>query len=168
MGRWLSELKKLENAPEATPQNSQNPLEDDPEGEKTQESALDGTPKTPKTPVRHREDAAEPKPYSGSEEGSALNVPEVSQRTTHSAPAPIDAGNVIRGPWERQPGDMDAYAAALRMHGPMSYGMAMGVLGWGGTRAGQAEQDLLAAGRIRFNAAGRAVLVEEVRHDDHH
>ncbi|OQP87573.1 hypothetical protein BTR14_03105 [Rhizobium rhizosphaerae] len=56
---------------------------------------------------------------------------------------------------------MDRYAQALREHGPLSYGMAMGVLGWGGTRAGQAESDLKAAGRIRFNELGRAVLIEE-------
>ena len=57
-----------------------------------------------------------------------------------------------------QPGDPEAYAEALRAHGPMSYGMAMRVLGWGGTRAGQAETALRAAGRITLNNPGRAVL----------
>lgn len=57
-----------------------------------------------------------------------------------------------------QPGDPEAYAEALRAHGPMSYGMAMRVLGWGGTRAGQAETALRAAGRITLNNHGRAVL----------
>lgn len=59
-----------------------------------------------------------------------------------------------------RPEDADRYAEALRLHGPMSYGMAMRVLGWGGTRAGQAETALRAAGRITFNKLGRAVLVE--------
>jgi len=59
-----------------------------------------------------------------------------------------------------RPDDADRYADALRLHGPMSYGMAMRVLGWGGTRAGQAEAALRAAGCITFNKAGRAVLVE--------
>ncbi|KAB2734780.1 hypothetical protein F9K81_17790 [Brucella anthropi] len=58
------------------------------------------------------------------------------------------------------PEDAELYAEALRLHGPMSYGMAMRVLGWGGTRAGQAEDALLQAGRISFNNLGRAVLKE--------
>lgn len=56
--------------------------------------------------------------------------------------------------------DMDLYADALRLHGPMSYGMAMERLRWGATRAGQAETALREAGRIRFNKQGRAVLLE--------
>lgn len=56
--------------------------------------------------------------------------------------------------------DPDLYADALRLHGPMSYGVAMWILGWGATRAGQAETALRAAGRIRFNKLGRAVLVD--------
>lgn len=56
--------------------------------------------------------------------------------------------------------DADRYADALLLHGPMTYGTAMRVLGWGGTRAGQAEAALRAAGRITFNKAGRAVLIE--------
>lgn len=54
--------------------------------------------------------------------------------------------------------DMDLYAEALRVHGPMSYGQAMDVLGWGATRAGSAEADLRRAGRIEFNKLGRAAL----------
>lgn len=61
-----------------------------------------------------------------------------------------------------RPDDADRYADALRLHGPMTYGMAMRVLRWGGTRAGQAEAALKAAGRITFNNLGRAVLVEDV------
>lgn len=57
-----------------------------------------------------------------------------------------------------RPGDPEAYAEALRVHGPMTYGMAMRVLGWGGTRAGQAETALRAAGRVTLNQDGRAVL----------
>jgi hypothetical protein len=54
--------------------------------------------------------------------------------------------------------DMDLYAEALRIHDPMSYGHAVGALGWAATRAGQAETDLRKAGRIEFNKIGRAVL----------
>lgn len=57
-----------------------------------------------------------------------------------------------------QPDDPETYVEALRVHGPMTYGMAMRVLGWGGTRAGQAETALRAAGRITLNNHGRAVL----------
>jgi hypothetical protein len=65
----------------------------------------------------------------------------------------------------RLEGDMETYAEALRQHGPMSYGQAMDVLGWGATRAGQAETDLRKAGRIEFNNLGRAVLREDGTHD---
>ena len=69
----------------------------------------------------------------------------------------------LRRDWKRdarpEPDDAEIYADALRLHGPMSYGMAMRALGWGGTRAGQAEAALRAAGRIRFNATGRADLI---------
>lgn len=58
-----------------------------------------------------------------------------------------------------RPDDADRYAEALRLHGPASYGMMMRILGWGGTRAGQAETALREAGRIAFNGNGRACLV---------
>lgn len=60
-----------------------------------------------------------------------------------------------------RPDDAEVYARALTLHGPMTYGTAMRVLGWGATRAGQAEAALREAGRIIFNSMGRAVLVEE-------
>lgn len=58
-----------------------------------------------------------------------------------------------------RPDDADRYADALRLHGPASYGTMMRILGWGGTRAGQAETALRKAGRIAFNDNGRAYLV---------
>lgn len=63
-----------------------------------------------------------------------------------------------------KPDDPEIYAEALRIQGPMSYGMAMRALGWGGTRAGQAEDALRFAGRIVFNKQGRAVLSDNVNH----
>lgn len=62
--------------------------------------------------------------------------------------------------------DPETYFEALRIHGPMSYGMAMRVLGWGATRAGQAEDSLRFAGRIAFNKQGRAVLIDSVNHQN--
>ena len=54
--------------------------------------------------------------------------------------------------------DPEIYAEALCIHGPMSYGMAMRVLGWGGTRAGQAEDALRLDGRVQLNTQGWACL----------
>lgn len=68
------------------------------------------------------------------------------------------AGSPVRELIEALQSDMDLYAEALHIHGPMSYGQAMDILGWGGTRAGRAETDLRKAGRIEFNELGRAVL----------
>ncbi|OOO32840.1 hypothetical protein EFR00_30385 [Rhizobium sophoriradicis] len=73
-------------------------------------------------------------------------------------PTVQSAGSPVRELIEALQSDMDLYAEALRTHGSMSYGQAMDVLGWGATRAGQAETDLRDAGRIAFNNLGRAVL----------
>ncbi|OYR13072.1 hypothetical protein [Brucella thiophenivorans] len=59
-----------------------------------------------------------------------------------------------------RPDDPERYLDALRLHGPMSYGMAMRVLQWGGTRAGQAEDALLKQRRIKFNERGWAYAVD--------
>lgn len=82
------------------------------------------------------------------------------------APKPAEPGKEppdLRRDWKpdtaAQRNDAEVYATAIRVHGPMSYGMAMRRLGWGGTRAGQAEAALKKAGRIAFNDNGRAYLV---------
>ena len=54
--------------------------------------------------------------------------------------------------------DLDALLTLLRDRGPMTYGAAATALGWGATRAWQAEAMLLAAGRIAFDPQGRAAL----------
>lgn len=59
-----------------------------------------------------------------------------------------------------KPDDDETYFAALQLHGAMSYGMAMRVLGWGGTRAANAEDRLRETGRIAYNKQGRAVVVD--------
>lgn len=60
-----------------------------------------------------------------------------------------------------RPDDPERYADALRIHGPASYGMMMRILGWGGTRAGQAEDELQKQGRIAFDKRGFAVLIDQ-------
>lgn len=89
------------------------------------------------------------------------------QSTRRSAPEPQ---KLFRRDWEpdtkAKPNDPEAYAEALRIHGAMTYGMAMQVLGWGATRAGQAEDTLRLAGRIVFNGQGRAVLSDNENHQN--
>ncbi|MGP2491074.1 hypothetical protein ACTDI4_05535 [Mesorhizobium sp. PUT5] len=89
--------------------------------------------------------------------GSALSpVGDISKRTAIAAKG--DLRRDVKFAPVVQPDDPETYVEALRVHGPMTYGMAMRVLGWGGTRAGQAETALRAAGRITLNNHGRAVL----------
>jgi hypothetical protein len=54
--------------------------------------------------------------------------------------------------------DADALTAALRFHGPMTQGAAALALGWGATRAWQAEAQLRATGTVRLDGWGRAVI----------
>lgn len=56
--------------------------------------------------------------------------------------------------------DMAAMADALRIHGPLSYGAAASLLGWGATRAWVAEARLRAAGLIRYDEIARACLAK--------
>ncbi|RVG89295.1 hypothetical protein [Sinorhizobium meliloti] len=56
---------------------------------------------------------------------------------------------------------MEAYAQALRQHGPCGYGPMARVLGWEMTRTGQAEDALRKAGRIVYDRTGRGWLVEK-------
>ena len=52
--------------------------------------------------------------------------------------------------------DPDTYLAALTLHGNMTYGAAAVALGWGATRAWQAEAALVAEGRATLSREGRA------------
>lgn len=60
--------------------------------------------------------------------------------------------------------DTLALHALLRERGPMTYGMATSALGWGATRAWQAEAALRASGHLIFDRQGRAAL--EARADE--
>jgi len=57
--------------------------------------------------------------------------------------------------------DAEVYAVALREIAPCGYGAVARHLGWGATRAGQAETILRLAGRIVYDRTGRGRLVEE-------
>jgi hypothetical protein len=52
--------------------------------------------------------------------------------------------------------DAGAYLDFLRLHGPHTYGAAASELGWGATRAWQAEAKLRAAGLVHY-CDGKAV-----------
>ncbi len=56
--------------------------------------------------------------------------------------------------------DAELYSDALKRHSPGSYGSIGVVLGWGMTRAANAEAILREAGRIRYDHTGRGVLVD--------
>lgn len=87
---------------------------------------------------------------------SLENVNDVSFPTRKKGePIPL----IIYG-MKAKPDDDETYFKALKVHGAMSYGMAMRVLKWEDTRAGQAEERLLASGRIAYNKQGRAVVVD--------
>jgi hypothetical protein len=59
--------------------------------------------------------------------------------------------------------DAATLTEALRVHGPMTQGVAARALGWGATRAWRAEATLRAAGAVRFDGCGRAVAAKETR-----
>lgn len=54
--------------------------------------------------------------------------------------------------------DAGAYLDRLRLHGPATYGTMASAMGWGATRAWQAEATLRAAGLVEYRE-GRAVPV---------
>lgn len=92
------------------------------------------------------------------EKGQVIDFLTGRPATTHR---PRDLRRDLKLDPVARPDDAERYADALRLHGPMTYGTAMRVLRWGGTRAGQAETALMKAGRVKFNSLGRAVLVED-------
>lgn len=169
MGRWLDALKKHENADEGHPQNPQKDTggDDGISGAAFSDAAQEcGEVATGRdgpdagVPVGNaKATAAEIAPPMSTFDSSRVPSPAVV--CLGERPTPTAHPNLFRAIMERLEGDMEAYAGVLRTHGPMSYGQAMHVLGWGGTRAGQAESDLRAAGRIAFNQLGRAYLVDE-------
>jgi len=175
MGRWLDALKKRENAPEANPQNPQN----------LSDRGFEGFETSCFTDLQKNSEAKENAKTAPERADKTDNNTETSILSVLSVPSEGENENfsddqrwaeeslkakarIIPFPgreWspdiEVKPDDPERYAEALRAHGPMSYGTAMRVLGWGGTRAGQAEDALRKQGRIAFDKFGRAVLKTE-------
>lgn len=84
---------------------------------------------------------------------------------TNSRPAPPRVAFVasVAAPQTQIPkadreADAGQLSELLSRSGPLTYGAAASALGWGATRAWQAEAFLRATGRVRFDALGRATL----------
>lgn len=167
MGRWLTALKKHENAQEANCQNRQNPVS---EGFG---SFVSGPPeRNEKIPRQSTESA--------SEVLSVLSVPLLGEiENSHGADDDADEraavleydGGLRRDEAEQAAGvrpepiaapksDAELYAEALRRIQPCGYGPVAAFLGWGMTRAANAETVLREAGRIRYDHSGRGVFVD--------
>ena len=54
--------------------------------------------------------------------------------------------------------DAETFADLLATSGPTTYGAVAVALGWGATRAWQAEARLRAAGRVQYDAGGRTTI----------
>lgn len=151
MGRWLDALKKHENAPDANPQNPQNSANRGFEGfesfHSTDLQKKSGAISDETQATQGNQKTEEPLFLRQSREGSERRrvIPFPGREWTPDT--------------KIRPDDPERYLDALRLHGPMSYGMAMHVLQWGGTRAGQAEDVLLKQGRIKFDKRGWAYPV---------
>lgn len=63
-------------------------------------------------------------------------------------------------PKESREADAGQLAEFLSRWGPSTYGAAASALGWGATRAWQAEAHLRASGKVRFDALGRTTVIE--------
>ena len=104
-------------------------------------------------------------PYQASAiiEGAALAPSH--RREDESPPAPVTPCRHVAQVARRHPlareitpcaSDPDCLLALLQTAGPMPYGAAASSLGWGATRAWQAEGKLRTSGRVRIIEFGRA------------
>ena len=168
MGRWLAALKNHENAETGHPQNLRNlsgegfdGFEGIPFGANAnfcdpKPALLGKVSRVLRVPILHDSENSS----AAVEAAARAVVPDAGQ---HVEAHPVETNSIesVAAPEaETAICDEALYARALRLHGPQSYGMAMRVLGWGGTRAGRAEAALREAGHITFNKLGRAVLID--------
>ena len=57
--------------------------------------------------------------------------------------------------------DAGEYLDFLHLYGPATYGAAAVALGWGATRAWQAETQLMAAGLVQYDSLGKAAIAPD-------
>ena len=84
------------------------------------------------------------------------NRPKVAEIAEVAAPC---GQNLESGPVTNTDGaypDAGKYLDFLRLHGPSTYGASATALGWGATRAWQAEAQLVAAGLVQHDNLGKA------------
>lgn len=93
---------------------------------------------------------------SGMTENNIPKIAEVAEVAAHRAqnpkPVPVARADGLNP-------DAGEYLDFLHLHGPTSYGAFATVLGWGATRAWQAEARLRAAGLVRHNSLGKTYPV---------
>lgn len=153
MGRWLDALKKRENGHETNPQNLQNSSQTGFEGfESFNSTDLQKNSGSVSNDQRHA--------LEGEKGKEPLSFSHPTQENDRRRVIPFP-GRDWKPDTKTRPDDPERYADALRVNGPASYGMMMRILGWGGTRAGQAEDELQKQGRIAFDKRGFAVLIDQ-------
>lgn len=171
MGRWLAALKKHESGQEPNRQNRQNPL-------------FDGSVSFVSSDIGVRASFPEPIPARADGVLSVLSVPVWGENENSSAPDPDDLKAsfaeraaileyddglpraeaeqlAVVGDDPAPKPDAELYADALRICGPCGYGPVAVFLGWGATRAANAEAVLRAANRIAYDRTGRGQLIEQ-------
>ena len=95
------------------------------------------------------------------------NAPAVIRMTENNAPKIAEIAEVaapcaqnLKPGHDAQTGgrsqDAGKYLDFLHLHGPSTYGAAAVALGWGATRAWQAEAQLVAAGLVHHDNLGKA------------
>ena len=89
------------------------------------------------------------------------NAPKIAEIAEVAAPRAqnLKSSPVIKtdGPYP----DAGKYLDFLRLHGPSTYGASATALGWGATRAWQAEAQLVAAGLVQHDRLGKAVIAPD-------
>ncbi len=89
-------------------------------------------------------------------ENNAPKIAEIAEIAGHPAQKPKPA--LVKRTDGLSP-DAGKYLDFLHLHGPATYGASATALGWGVTRAWQAEAWLRAAGLVRYDGLGKAVPV---------
>ena len=118
----------------------------------------------PAVPTENRDGAAEPLALDSFEERAAIREHDGGQARAEAEAAALAevataagmAPEALQALWAAHP-DARAYLAKLKCDGPLTYGAAASLLGWGATRAWQAEARLRAAGLVTMGGHGAAV-----------
>ena len=120
------------------------------------------TPPNPETPPDAADDA-----FDHFEERAAIREFDGGQTRAEAEAAALAeaswavgvAPEALRQSWAAHP-DAAAYLAMLHRSGPQTCGAAGSILGWGATRAWQAEARLRTAGLVTLGALGKAQPTE--------